>query len=215
MAQSEPSIGDRSVAGLILAGGRGRRMGGIDKPFAILGGRPLIAHVIARAGRQVGRLAISAAGDGGRFVGFDLPVVADPPCGGGLEAFAGPLAGVLAGLDWAAALPAPGVGALAVFPTDTPFLPDDFVERGLAALDGGADVAMASSGDRLHPAVAVWAAGLGDRLRRLVVEAGLRRADSIPEHFRVVRVDYPAMPSDPFFNVNTPDDLAAAEQLFR
>lgn len=187
-------------------------MGGIDKPFAPLGGRPLIAHVVERAGRQVSRLAVSAAGDVARFDPFDLPVLADPA---GLEAYAGPLAGILAGLVWAAALPAPGVEALAVFPADTPFFPEDFVERGLAALREGAEVAMAASGGRLHPTVAVWSAGLGGRLRRLLVEEGLRRADRLPEHFRTARVESAALPFDPFFNINTPEDLAAAGRLFR
>lgn len=213
MARSGPSVHDGDVAGLILAGGRGRRMGGIDKPFAPFGGRRLIEHVIERIRRQVSRVAVSGAGEAARFAGFGLPVLADPTGEGGLEPFAGPLAGILAGLDWAAALPAPGVGALAVFPTDTPFLPGDFVERGLAVLDGGAEVAMASSGGRPHPTVAVWAAGLGGRLRRLLVEAGLRRADRVPDHFRVAWIDYPVAPFDPFFNINTRQDLAAAEGL--
>jgi molybdopterin-guanine dinucleotide biosynthesis protein A len=210
MAQSGTSTGDRAAAGLILAGGRGRRMGGIDKPFAPLGGRPLVGHVIERAGRQVSRLAVSAAGDAARFGSFGLPVLADPA---GLEAYAGPLAGVLAGLEWAAALPAPGVAALAVFPADTPFFPEDFVERGLAALRDGAEVAVAASGGRLHPTVAVWGAGLGGRLRRLLVEDGLRRADRIPEHFQAARIEYAAQPVDPFFNINTSEDLTEAERL--
>lgn len=180
-------------------------MGGIDKPFALLGGRPLIGHVIERAGRQVSRLAVSAAGDAARFGSFDLPVLADPA---GLEAYSGPLAGILAGLDWAAA-------ALAVFPADTPFLPEDFVERGLAALRDGAEVALAASGGRLHPTVAVWGAGLSGRLRRLLVEDGLRRADRVPEHFRTARVEFAVLPFDPFFNINTPEDLTEAERLFR
>ncbi|MBE0532477.1 MAG: molybdenum cofactor guanylyltransferase MobA [Rhodospirillales bacterium] len=212
MAQTGTSTEDRAAAGLILAGGRGRRMGGTDKPFALLDGRPLVGHVIERAGRQVSRLAVSAAGDAARFGSFGLPVLADPA---GLEAYSGPLAGILAGLDWAAALPALGVGALAIFPADTPFFPEDFVERGLAALRDGTEVAVAASGGRLHPTVAVWGAGLGGRLRRLLVEDGLRRADRIPEHFRVATIDYGADPVDPFFNVNTPGDLAAAERLFR
>ncbi len=174
MVQSGTSTEHRTAAGLVLAGGRGRRMGGIDKPFALLGGRPLVEHVIERAGRQVSRLAVSAAGDAARFSPFTLPMLADPA---GLEAYSGPLAGILAGLDWAAA--ASGGGALAVFPADTPFLPADFVERGLAALRGGAEVALAASGGRLHPTVGVWGAGLGGRLRRLLVEDGLRRADRV------------------------------------
>ncbi|WP_316977919.1 molybdenum cofactor guanylyltransferase MobA [Shumkonia mesophila] len=212
MVVSGTSAPAGNVAGLILAGGRGRRMGSIDKPFAPLGGRRMIEHVIGRAGRQVGPLAISAAGDAARFGVFGLPVLADPV---GLEAYSGPLAGILAGLEWAAARAAPGAEALAVFPTDTPFFPEDFVERARAALADGAEVAMAASGGRLHPTAAVWSAGLGDRLRRLLVEEGLRRADRVADHFRAARVDYAAQPFDPFFNINTPEDLAAAERLFR
>ncbi len=208
MARLGTSPEGGTVAGLILAGGRGRRMGGIDKPFARLGGRPLVEYVIERASRQVCRLVVSAAGDAARFDPFGLPVLADPA---GIEAYAGPLAGILAGLDWAAA--ASGGGALAVFPADTPFLPADFVERGLAALRGGAEVALAASGGRLHPTVGVWGAGLGGRLRRLLVEDGLRRADRVPEHFRAARIEYPAQPFDPFFNINTPQDLAEAGRL--
>jgi molybdopterin-guanine dinucleotide biosynthesis protein A len=206
------SAQDRDVAGLILAGGRGRRMDGIDKPFAPFGGRRLIDHVIERAGPQVSGLAISVASGAERFAGFGLPVLTDPV---GLEEFSGPLAGILAGLDWAAALPKPSVGAVAVFPTDTPFLPADFVKRGLAAIGEGAEVAMATSGGWMHPTVAVWDGGLGERLRRLLVETGLRRADRIPEHFRVARVDYPAQPLDPFVNINTRQELADAERLLR
>lgn len=210
MAQSGMSAEDRTVAGLILAGGRGRRMGGIDKPLAPLGGRWLIEHVIGRAHRQVSRLIINASGDAARFGPLGLPALADPD---GLEAYSGPLAGILAGLDWAAALPAPGVEALAAFPADTPFCPEDFVERGLAALRDGAEVALAASGGRLHPTMAVWRVGLGGRLRRLLIEEGLRRADRVPDHFRAARVDYATQPFDPFFNINTPEDLAEAERL--
>lgn len=203
---------DGGVAGLILAGGRGRRMGGLDKPFAPLAGRPLIAHVVARAAPQVARLAINASGEASRFAGLGLPLVGDP-AGGGIEAFAGPLAGVLAGLDWMAARGG-GIEWLAVFPADTPFLPVDFVERAFAALRReGAELACAASGGRAHPVVALWPLALRERLRRLVVEEGVRRADRLLETFRAARVPYAAEPIDPFFNVNTPDDLAAAERL--
>jgi molybdopterin-guanine dinucleotide biosynthesis protein A len=213
MAHSGPSREGGGVAGLILAGGRSRRMGGADKPFIELAGRPLIAHVIARAAPQVSRLVIGAAGDAARFAPFGLPVVADA-AEAGLESFAGPLAGLLAGLDWAAAQP--GIGRLALFPADLPFLPEDFVSRAMAALgDGEADWACAASDGRRHPVVALWPVGAAGRLRRLVVAGGLRRADCLAGHFRVATIDYAADPLDPFFNVNTPGDLAAAERLLR
>lgn len=206
---NEETQAARRVVGLILAGGRARRMGGPDKPFVPLGGCPLIERVMVRVAPQVAGLAIVAGGDAGRFARLGLPVVPDPSL---IGAFAGPLAGVLAGLEWAATLP-DGIEAVAVFPADTPFLPGDFVGRGMAALDKGAEVAMAGSADRLHPTVAVWRAALAPRLRRLVVEEDLRRADRLPDHFLVVRLDYAARPRDPFFNINTPEDLAAAEAL--
>lgn len=201
------------VAGLILAGGRGRRMGGIDKPLAVLGERRLIDHVIARASAQVSRLAINASGDASRFAGLGLPLVADLTDEGRIEAFAGPLAGVLSGLDWMAAQGG-GIDWLAVFPADTPFLPTDFVERALAAIrDEGAELACAASGGRVHPIVALWPLALSDRLRRLVVDQGVRRADRLLETFRTAIVPYATDPLDPFFNINTPDDLAEAERL--
>lgn len=213
MADGETTGGASGIAGFILAGGRGRRMGGVDKPLVRLAGRPLIAHVIARAAPQVARLAIGAAGDPARFAAFGLPVVADPAAEAGVESFAGPLAGLLAGLDWAAGQA--GIGRLAVFPADLPLLPDDFVARSRTALANGAEWACAASGGRLHPVVALWPVGVAERLRRLVAIDGLRRVDRLADWFRLATVDYAADPIDPFFNVNTPDDLAAAERLLR
>lgn len=202
-----------SVAGLILAGGRGRRMGGIDKPFAPLAGRPLIDHVIARAAGQTARLAINMSGEASRFAAYDLPLVPDLTDGDRIETFAGPLAGVLSGLDWMAEQGG-GVEWMAVFPADTPFLPTDFVERALAAIRrDGAELACAESGGRAHPVVALWPLSLRDRLRRLVVDQGIRRADRLLEAFRTARVVYGTDPVDPFFNINTPDDLARAETV--
>lgn len=202
-----------TVAGLILAGGRGRRMGGPDKPLAGLGGRRLIDHVIARVAPQVAGLAVNVSGDASRFAGLGLPLVADVTEEGRIEAFAGPLAGVLSGLEWAATL-GEGFAWMAVFPADTPFLPMDFVERAMAAVrDGEAELAMAESGGRIHPTVALWPLALRQRLRRLIVEDGVRRADRLLDTFCVARVVYAAEPVDPFVNVNTPEDLAAAERL--
>lgn len=202
-----------TVAGLILAGGRGRRMGGPDKPLAELGGRRLIDHVIARIAPQVAGLAINLSGDASRFAGLGLPLVADLTEEGRIEAFAGPLAGVLSGLEWAATQGG-AIAWLAVFPADTPFLPRDFVERAMAAVrDEGADLAVAESGGRVHPTVALWPLALKDRLRRLIVEEGVRRADRLLDAFRAARVVYAAAPVDPFFNVNTPEDLETAERL--
>lgn len=216
MGETPRKAGDKKaagVAGLILAGGRGRRMGGLDKPLVPLAGKPLIEHVAARAAPQVGPLAINASEGAARFAGLGLPIVADPTEGGCVEAFAGPLAGMLAGLDWAATLGG-DIAWLAVFAADTPFLPRDFVGRALAALKGGgADLAMAESAGRVHPIVAVWPVALVDQLRCLVVDDGLRRADRLLDTFCVARVGYGTAPFDPFFNINTPEDLETAEQL--
>lgn len=198
---------------MILAGGRGRRMGGPGKPFVRLAGRSLIDHVIARVAPQVSALAVNAADDAADLAGLGLPVVPDVTEGGRIESFAGPLVGILSGLEWAAAQ-ARDIGWMAVFPADTPFLPADFVARALAALEAGdAEVAVAESGGRVHPTVSLWPVAMRDRLRRLIVDDGVRRADRLLDAFRTVRIVYPAGPADPFVNVNTPEDLAAAERL--
>ncbi len=201
------------ILGAVLAGGRARRLGTGGKSHLQLGGRSLVEHVIARVRGQVDDLVVNAPAGADWAGGLGLEVVPDLVLDGGIEAFAGPLAGVLSVLEWAAASPA-RFGAVAVFATDTPFLPCNFVARARTALNGqGTELACAASGGRLHPVIAVWPVGLRLRLRRLVIEDGLRRADAVEQHFRTARVDYPADPFDPFFNVNTPEDLAEAERL--
>ena len=190
----------RVIAGIVLAGGQGLRMGGGDKGLRMLGGMPMLAHVVARVRPQVAALAINANGDAARFAGFGLPVVADTVPGQ-----KGPLAGVLAGMRWAAAN---GEQDLLTVPTDTPFLPPDLVHR-LAEARGGAAVACAVSGGRLHPVVALWRVADAD-----VLEASLRRgAGRVQGWMRrqgLAEVHFDG-PDDPFANINTPEDLAAAE----
>ena len=201
------------ILGAILAGGRARRLGAGGKSHLRLGGRSLVGHVIARAGGQVDEVVVNAPADAAWARDLGLTVVPDLVLDGGIEPFAGPLAGVLSVLEWAAAAPA-GYAAVAVFATDTPFLPRDFVARARTALEGeGAELACAGSNGRLHPVIALWPVSLRPRLRRLVVEEGLRRADAVERHFRTARIDYPAEPFDPFFNVNTPENLAEAERI--
>lgn len=211
--ESAGETGRPAAAGLILAGGRARRMGGLDKPFAGIAGRPLIAHVIGRLAPQAGPLAVVApAAAGARLAALGLEVLADATEGGRIEEGAGPLAGLLAGLDWAAGLA--GARRLVVVPADVPLLPVDFVTRASAALDAGDDeVACAASGGRLHPTVAVWPLAVRERVRRAVADEGLRRAAGLLDAFRVARIDYDCAPADPFFNVNAPGDLAEAERL--
>lgn len=193
--------------GVLLAGGRSRRMGGGDKCLLPLAGRPLLAHVVARAAPQVSLLAINANGDPARFARWRLPVVRD-----GVAGRPGPLAGVLAGMEWAAAH-APGATHVATFAADTPFLPRDTVARLARALGPGRPLACAASGGRAHPVFGLWAVALRADLRRALEDEGVRKVDAWTARHGVARVDFPSADGDPFFNVNTPDDLARAEEL--
>jgi molybdopterin-guanine dinucleotide biosynthesis protein A len=199
---------DEMVAGVVLAGGLSRRMGGGDKGLRLLGGRPLLAHVVERARPQVAALALNANGDPARFADFGLPVVADS-----VEGFVGPLAGILAGLDWAAEA-APACRWVASFAGDAPFLPLDMVARMLSAVTGaGADLAAVASGGRSHPVIGLWPVALRGALRAAIVDEAVRKVDVWTARYTLVTVDYAAEPFDPFFNANRPDDLAEAERI--
>ena len=157
------------VLGVLLAGGQARRMGGGDKSMLVLGGRPILEAIIERVRPQVGKLIINANGDAERFVRFGLPVVPDVIAG-----FAGPLAGVLTGMEWSADN-VPGLDWVASFATDAPFLPVDIVDRLTAAIeDRGADIACAESRGRAHPVFALWPVRLQCELR-LVLQRGLQQ----------------------------------------
>ncbi len=195
------------IAGVVLAGGLSRRMGGGDKCLRSLAGKPILAHIVERARPQVEALALNANGDPARFAEFGLPVVADSVAG-----FAGPLAGVLAGLDWAAA-ELPGATHVASFAGDAPFLPRDLVARLAAALKEGYDLACAASQGRAHPVFGLWPLRLREDLRRAVAEEEIRKVDVWTARHRLVAVDFSAEPIDPFFNTNRPEDLAEAERL--
>jgi len=199
---------DPSVFGVLLAGGLARRMGGGDKPLLTLDGRPLIAHAIARLAPQCGRLAINANGDPARFTEFGLPVVADSVAG-----YAGPLAGVLAGMDYAA-MHEPQVRYLLSAPADTPFPPVDLVVRLKGALENaGAAIAVAASGERTHHAIALWVISLREPLRQSLTQEDERKVSAFIARHPHVAVDWPVAPYDPFFNVNRPDDLARAAAI--
>ena len=196
------------VAGLLLAGGLARRMGGGDKCLRLLGGRPILAHIVERLAPQTRRLALNANGDPARFAEFGLPVVADS-----VEGFAGPLAGILAGLEWAKT-EAPDCPLLLSAPTDAPFLPRDLVRRLLdARAREGAEIAMAASGGQVHPVVGLWPMALAEDLRRALVEEGIRKVDAWTARHKVAVVEFPIEGYDPFFNANRPEDLAEAERL--
>lgn len=197
-----------NVAGVLLAGGLSRRMGGGDKCLRRLGGRPILARIAERLAPQVACMVINANGDPARFAAFGLPVAADV-----VDGFAGPLAGVLTGLDWARTQ-APACRWIATVATDTPFMPTDLVARLADAVRaGGADLACATSGGRAHPVFGLWPVGLADDLRRAVVAEDMRKVDAWTARYVLARADFPADPLDPFFNVNRPDDMAAAEAL--
>lgn len=195
-----------STLGLILAGGRSQRMGA-DKAFIELAGRPLLAHAIARLGPQCGAVAISANGAPDLYASSGLPVLRDEP-----PDFAGPLAGVLAGLVHAQAN---GFDFLATLPVDVPFAPDDMVARlHDARAKTDARVAVAVSGGRQHHAAALWSVTLADDLRGSLA-SGERSVHRTLARWPVAAADWPEQPIDPFFNVNTPDDLRLAESFLR
>jgi molybdopterin-guanine dinucleotide biosynthesis protein A len=196
-----------AVVGLLLAGGLARRMGGGDKCLRLLAGRPLLSHSIERMRSQVDAMVLNANGDAARFAAFDLPVIADS-----VEGFAGPLAGILSGMEWAARRD-PSARWLVSVPTDAPFLPPDLVGRlRAAAQEAGAPLACAASKGRSHPVIGLWSIALEPALRRALIEEEIRKIDRWTARYKVATVAFAAEPVDPFFNANTPDDLAEAER---
>jgi molybdenum cofactor guanylyltransferase len=194
--------------GLVLAGGLARRMGGGDKARITIGGVTILQRVLACLKPQCTGLVINANGDPARFADTKLPVVSD-----NVPDFAGPLAGILAGLDWTA-LHMPECEWLASVPGDCPFLPNDLVTRLHAArAAAGAPLACARSGERRHPVIGLWPLALRDDLRRALVTEGLRKIEIWTARHGVAIADWPAEPVDPFFNVNTPEDAAQAQTI--
>lgn len=201
------------IAGVLLAGGQARRMGGGDKCLRTLAGETILARVIARARPQVSALVLNANGDPDRFAEYGLPVAADV-----IEGFAGPLAGVLTGLEWAV-VHAPRCRWVMSVPADGPFLPLDLTPRMAAAVEEkGADMACATSSGRAHPVFGLWPLRLVDELRRAMLDEDMRKIDAWTARYRVAMVDFPPFqapggPVDPFFNTNRPEDIAEAERL--
>jgi molybdopterin-guanine dinucleotide biosynthesis protein A len=194
--------------GLVLAGGLARRMGGGDKARIRIGDKTILARVLVTLAPQCAGIIFNANGDPARFADTGLPVVADS-----VPDFAGPLAGILAGLDWAAAH-APEIADIVSVPGDCPFLPDDLVAQLIAArASAKSPLACARSGDWRHPVVGLWPVALRDDLRRALLEEGLRKIEIWTARHGVAIADWPAGPIDPFFNVNTPEDAAEATRI--
>jgi molybdopterin-guanine dinucleotide biosynthesis protein A len=194
--------------GILLAGGLARRMGGGDKALRKSGGISLLGHAIAALRPQCDGLVLSANGDPARFAGFDVPVVADD-----LPGFNGPLAGILAGLDWIAAR-RPDVPLAISAPADTPFLPGDLAAHLMdARTKDNAVIACARSGGRTHPAVAVWPVSIRIDLRHALVVEDMRKVETFLQNYSRAIVEWPIEPYDPFFNANYPSNLAVAETI--
>lgn len=196
------------IGGILLAGGQSRRMGGGDKCLLPLGGMPLLEHARKRLEPQVEWLVLNANGDPARFAEFGMPVLAD-----GIEGFAGPLAGILAGLRWAQSCH-PQLSHIATVPCDTPFFPGDVVARLCAtALESGTPLACASSNGRTHPVFGLWPVSLVDDLEQAMIHEDLRKIDLWTNRHGVAHACFEASPFDPFFNINHPDDLIEASAM--
>ena len=196
------------IPGVLLAGGLARRMGGGDKPMRRIGGRTILERVIARLQPQCDGLILNANGDPARFAGFGLPVVADT-----VENFPGPLAGILAALDWAA-INRPEISLVLSAAADCPFLPRDLVTRLYQALvKENAQLAVAASDGQSHPVIGLWSVALRDELRHALVVEDIRNVGRWTARYRLATVTWQTAPIDPFFNANTMDDIAEAERL--
>jgi molybdenum cofactor guanylyltransferase len=200
-------VSDPDTLGVVLAGGLARRMGGTDKTQIRIGGATILERTLARLRPQCALLIINA-NDNGRFAAAGLPVVADS-----VPNFPGPLAGILAALDFAAAQ-TPAVAWIVSAPGDCPFLPRDLVPRLHQARDAAdATLACAASGGRQHPVIALWPVALREDLRRALVKEGVRKVGEWSARFTRAIAEWPAEAVDPFFNVNTADDVAEAGRL--
>jgi molybdopterin-guanine dinucleotide biosynthesis protein A len=183
-------------------------MGGGDKPMRQIAGRTILDRVITRLAPQCDGLIINANGDPARFAAFGLPVVADD-----VADFPGPLAGILAALDWAAAN-RPDVSLVLSAAADCPFLPRDLVARlHQSLIEQNARLAVAASDGQSHPVIGLWSVALRDELRHSLVVEDIRKIDRWTARYPLATVTWPATPVDPFFNANTVQDIAEAERL--
>ncbi len=209
----ENSDSSAPVGGVILAGGLARRMGGGDKALVPLGGRPMLAHILARLDPQVRACIINANGDPARFSRYDVPVVADPIAG-----FAGPLAGILAGLMWAQRV-RPDLTHMISVAGDTPFFPTDLVARLSRRRTVAPDeVVLAASGGRVQPVFGLWPVSLAADLGAFLNEGTDRKILTFVARHAMRAEPFSPIAGcgdsvDPFFNINSPDDLESAENL--
>lgn len=196
------------MPGVLLAGGLARRMGGGDKPMRTIGGRTILDRVIARLKPQCDGLILNANGDPSRFAAFGLPVIADT-----VRDFPGPLAGILAALDWTAAN-RPDAAWILSAAADCPFLPRDLVARlQQARIEQDAQLAVAASAGQTHPVIGLWSVVLREELRHALMVEDIRKIDRWTARYKLATVTWPVEPLDPFFNANTMDDIAEAERL--
>ena len=197
-----------TIPGVLLAGGLARRMGGGDKPMRQILGRTILERVIARLAPQCDGLILNANGDPARFAAFGLPVIADS-----VADFPGPLAGILAGLDWMAKH-RPEVEWMLSAAADCPFLPRDLAARlSEASIKENAQLAVAASDGQSHPVIGLWRVALRDELRHALVKEDIRKIDRWTARYPLATVTWPVSPLDPFFNANTVEDIAEAERL--
>jgi molybdopterin-guanine dinucleotide biosynthesis protein A len=199
------------IAAVVLAGGHATRLGGGDKPLREIGGRPLLGTVLERLAMQAGRTALSANGDPSRYAGYGLPVLPDE------DEQAGPLSGILAGMAWARRA---GASHLLSVAGDTPFFPLDLAARLADAIGESVSIAVAASGGRRHPVFALWPVALEADLRAFLATTATFSVAAFLDRHPTVTVSFPATDIggesvDPFFNINTPDDLAAADTIAR
>jgi molybdenum cofactor guanylyltransferase len=197
-----------NIPGVLLAGGLARRMGGGDKPMRMIAGKTILERVIARLKPQCDGLILNANGDLARFAALGLPVVPD-----GVADFPGPLAGILAALDWMSAH-RPEVNWVLSAAADCPFLPRDLVTRLDQAREArGAELAVAASGGQSHPVIGLWSVALRDELRHALIKEDIRKIDLWTARYELATVTWPTKPLDPFFNANTVEDIAEADRL--
>ncbi len=197
-----------NVFGILLAGGLAQRMGGGDKGLKTIGGVSILSRIIATMTPQCAGLVVNANGDAARLADLGFPIVPD-----GVPGFAGPLAGILAGLDWIATHHADSDYAISI-PTDTPFLPSDLISRlDAARIKEAATIACATSGGSTHPVIALWPIALRHDLRHALVVEDIRKIDKFTQRSKIAYADWPVEPYDPFFNANEPQDIEAAERI--